>query len=394
MAAAVLLSGCGGGEEPAKQLTDREILTLVYEQAGGENWEEKNKENWCVEEAEIGTWKGVKTNEEGRVVELTLREPKGVIPAEIGGLTELKKLTIYMKNKEKDNDPADCIPASISELVNLEELTLSVGEMAANVPDLSGMTKLQTLDLSFPDATPFPTLEGLTALTSLDLNGFSGNIPEGIYEMKDLKRLYILTSGLKNGLSPKIGELKALEHLQIDHTAGFIGRVQNPDAPLPEEVFSLENVKVVFLRAISNSGTVPPAIGGMKNLTNMTLCNLGLTGELPKEIGDLPKIKKLSIYNNKLTGQIPPEIGKATTLTELWLQQNELSGPIPPAIGNLVNLESLYLANNKLTGKIPVELAKCTKLGKGVFTDFSKNQLDPNVPDAVKKLEYFKKFKF
>ena len=71
-----------------------------------------------------------------------------------------------------------------------------------------------------------------------------------------------------------------------------------------------------------------------------------------------------------------------------------LSGPLPKEIGNLVNLESLYIAKNELSGKIPAELAKCTKLGKGVFTDFSDNQFSEDIPEQVKSMEYFSKFKF
>ena len=111
---AAILSSCG-----PKTLSDKEILTLIYEQTGGENWSESAGGGWLSEN--LSDWENVKLNDEGRVVELTLSEPKGVIPAEIGGLTELKKLTIYMKNK-KGEDPESCIPGTISELKNLEKL--------------------------------------------------------------------------------------------------------------------------------------------------------------------------------------------------------------------------------------------------------------------------------
>ena len=115
--------------------------------------------------------------------------------------------------------------------------------------------------------------------------------------------------------------------------------------------------------------------------------------ERVREEGE-PLWRILLSQEQELTGQIPAEIGNATTLEQLWLQRNQLSGPIPASLGNLVNLESLYLAKNQLTGTIPASLGNCPKLGKGVFNDFSENQLSPEIPASIKALEYFDKIKF
>ena len=390
LAAATVFAGCTGSK---KELTDRDILTLLYQQAGGENWDENARTNWCTD-AELSEWENVKVNEEGRVTGLSVRNIKGVVPGEIAGLTELRELSLSYKNSKNDGDPADCVPAGISELTKLEDLHISCSGVDAAVPDLKPLTALKELSLSYSETVGFPDLSGQKDLTSLDLSGFSGEIPEGIYDMKDLQRLYINTGSLKGGLSPRIAELKALKHLQIDHTAGFIGSVDKPDAVLPEEIFSMDNLELIFLRAMANGGTVPAAVSQLKNIRTLTLIDLGLTGELPDELGDLPKVQTLEIYNQKLSGGIPAGIGNATTLKTLWLHNDGLTGTIPASLGKLVNLESLKLDNNQLTGKIPAELANCTKLGKGVFTDFSKNQLDPDVPAAIQNLEFFSKFKF
>ena len=72
-----LMTGCGGG---TKNLSDRDILSLIYQKAGGDSWEDKDKENWNSEE-DLGKWKNVKVNEEGRVTELSIRG-SGEIPAD------------------------------------------------------------------------------------------------------------------------------------------------------------------------------------------------------------------------------------------------------------------------------------------------------------------------
>ena len=380
-----LMTGCGGG---TKNLSDRDILSLIYQKAGGDSWEDKDKENWNSEE-DLGKWKNVKVNEEGRVTELSIRG-SGEIPAEISGLTELKNLSINLKNKGVQ--VTEAIPATIANLTNLETLRLSVSGSSMKVPDLKALKALKTLYLFLPDEVQFPEVP--ESLESLDISGGSGTIPESYYDLADLKRISITTSGLKGGINPKVANLKNLEHLQIDQTAGLIGHVDAAEAVLPEEIFSMDNLKRIFLRKVSTSGVIPPTIGDMKNLQSITIAACGLTGEIPKEVGKMTGLKEFKIYDNALTGTIPAEIGNMTSLKELWLQGNNLTGTIPPELGNLSNLEGLQLSKNELTGKIPAELANCAKLGKGPFVDFSGNKLDASIPAGLKALEKFSKFKF
>ena len=384
---AAILSSCG-----PKQLSDKEILELIYNQTDGANWRDSYKEGWLTAE-DLNDWYGVEANDEGRVTSLKIYDAKGVIPAEISGLTELQTLYLNMDNSESDGDPVDCLPASIGKLTNLKDLSLSVRVPCA-VPPLENLDQLDELALYFNGAAS-PEAVGSGGLSDLTLNGFVGPIPAWVYEKAWLKRLVINPDKLESGIAPEIGNLTDLEHLQIDYSQ-FIGSVDVPDTDFPAEaVFSnLKNLKNVFLRGVSTSGTLPECIGDMPELKSLAMINMGLTGELPKELGNLPKIETLKLYNNEFTGPIPAELFNATTLKTVWIEHNHLSGELPKEVGNLVNLESLNVSSNELTGSIPAELAKCTKLGKGVFTNFSKNQCDPNIPAAVQSMEYFSKFEF
>ncbi|MBR0531686.1 MAG: hypothetical protein IJJ96_03675, partial [Bacteroidales bacterium] len=203
-------------------------MSLIYQKAGGDSWEDKDKENWNSEE-DLGKWKNVKVNEEGRVTELSIRG-SGEIPAEISGLTELKNLYLFL-----------------------------------------------------PDEVQFPEVP--ESLESLDISGGCGTIPESYYDLSNLKRISITTSGLKGGIDPKVANLKNLEHLQVDQTAGLIGSVDAAEAVLPAEIFSMDNLKRIFLRKVSTSGVIPATIGEMKNLQSITIAACGLTGEIPKEVG-------------------------------------------------------------------------------------------------------------
>ena len=382
---AVMVSSCG-----PKQLSDKQILELIYAQAGGDQWSDYNKEGWLTEE-NIDDWKNVDVNEEGRVVRLSIYGGKGVIPAEISGLTELEELNIVMDNDDDEGDPVECIPASIGKLEKLRELYLNVSVPCA-VPPLDNMPLLEDLNLRFYGGAYPEAVSG--DLYELVLNGFAGEIPAWVYDKVNLKVLSINTDKLEGGLAPEIANLSSLERLNVDNSR-FIGGVDVPNTELPvDAIFSLKDLKYIFLRSISTSGVLPAEIGNMPELKSMILCDLGLTGELPKELGDLPKIETLEIYRNELTGQIPPELFNAVTLKQLWLDHNHLSGPLPKEIGNLVNLESIELSYNELSGSIPAELAKCTKLGKGVFNDFTNNQFSPDLPEQVKAMPYFSELKF
>ena len=69
--------------------TDREALIALYNATDGENW--RNIDNW-LSDAPLGEWKGVTTDDNGRVITLALDKSdlSGEIPAELGNLANLE----------------------------------------------------------------------------------------------------------------------------------------------------------------------------------------------------------------------------------------------------------------------------------------------------------------
>lgn len=51
---------------------DRAALEVLFRSTGGESW--STKDNWLTD-AELSTWDGVETDEDGRVVRLHLQDP-------------------------------------------------------------------------------------------------------------------------------------------------------------------------------------------------------------------------------------------------------------------------------------------------------------------------------
>lgn len=58
--------------DPGSVETDREVLLHLYKTTGGESW--WKKDGWAENATDLGSWYGVTTNAEGRVVKLELKK--------------------------------------------------------------------------------------------------------------------------------------------------------------------------------------------------------------------------------------------------------------------------------------------------------------------------------
>lgn len=364
----IAISSCG---ETEKQLTDQEILVILYEAMNGPNWEGSRGDNW-LSELPIGEWEGVKTNDEGRVTSLRIKGKgvEGLIPPETGGLTELKELYI----DSQVYDTYNVIPPEIGKLTNL--VVLGIGGSVskefgrADFPDISTLVNLEKLYVNNLEGEIPNYISQLKKLILIDIDGFKGPIPASIGELPVLETLLLRTYNTAEGEVPaSIKNLSTLKDLRIDYTSGLTGKMEQPDAKFPEWVWDMTNLEMIFMRSLSNTGGPIPAdkVANMKNLKKITIIECGLSGEIPAELFALENLADLSIYKNNLTGTIPTEIG------------------------NCAKLSTLDLSHNKLTGTIPAELGKCEKLSR---VDLSGNELSTNIPEAVKAHPKFGSFKF
>ena len=78
----------------AQSGSDRAVLVALYHSTGGANWDANA--NW-LSDRPIGEWRGVTTNSNGQVIQLTLpgNNLTGALPAELGGLSNLTNLVLY-----------------------------------------------------------------------------------------------------------------------------------------------------------------------------------------------------------------------------------------------------------------------------------------------------------
>ena len=306
-------------------LSDREILSTLYETTDGANW--RNKENWLTD-APLGDWQGVEVDDEGRVVrlELPFAGLSGPIPSELGELASLRSLDLG------SNGLSGSIP-----------------------PELGKLARLAQLDFRF--------------------NNLSGSIPSELGGLVSLERMEVRHNHLSGSIPPELGNLSRLEVLFLENN--------RLTGPIPPELGDLESLRVVSLGANGLSGSIPKTLANLAELTHLILVRNRLTGRIPRELGSLPRLTELFLGENDLTGPIPPELGNLAELTGLDVRDNRLAGPIPREFGGLSRLTSLHLAYNGLTGSLPPELGNLSALASLLL---GHNQLSGSVPPELGRL--------
>ena len=280
----------GTGTECAP-LSDREILEVFHDAAGGQGW--VNSDNWRTDRP-LGTWHGVEADGEGRVISLQLWHNgiSGPIPSELGGLEKLEALALH------DGRLTGPIPAALGNLANLKMLELSQTDLEGPIP---------------------PELGGLGNLTELRLwgNELEGSIPPALGDLANLEALYLGGNDLTG--------------------------------PIPPELGDLANLRQLGLQENELTGPVPPEFGSLASLEYFEATRNDLSGPIPPELGSLANLIYLFLDYNELSGPVPPEFRGLSNLSELGLTQNAgLEGPLPAALTDLTRLSALLAGGTQL----------------------------------------------
>eukprot|EP00897_Mesotaenium_endlicherianum_P004889 jgi/Mesen1/4428/ME000225S03417 len=125
----------------------------------------------------------------------------GAIPDEVGSMLQLTDLELGTNNIN------GTIPASFSKLVNLKTLSMPSTLLGGPLPDLSQLSKLQTLDLNtnqFTGLVP-PFLAELPKLSVVDFgtNSFYGPLPQAIQDKASQYKSLRLFNNYINGTIPE-----------------------------------------------------------------------------------------------------------------------------------------------------------------------------------------------
>jgi len=198
---------------------ERYSLVTLYVNTKGPGW--ARSDHWLSKEHECD-WYGVLCSrpmmglsKRVTALDLSFNKVEGIIPAEMGYLSELKTLDLngnslqgvlpqlmFRKLKKLKklnlhmNDLFGAIPKEIGLLKNLKELTLFGNFFFGKVPnEISNLKQLENLDLY--------------------ANNLTGKIPTSIGKMKKLKEFYINDNEIAGRMPNEICKMK-LQHLVSD----------------------------------------------------------------------------------------------------------------------------------------------------------------------------------
>ncbi len=334
------------------QVLQQDSLALValYDSTNGANW--TNNTNWL--NGPVSTWHGI-TVYNGRVtkIELENNNLNGVIPNEIGQLTELE--LIYMWQNKLHGE----IPREIGDLLKLKYIAFGMNSLEGAIPteigNLVNLKSLQLCDNQLNGSIPVE-IGNLLNLKGLCIwgNNFTGEIPREIGNLNKLKILYLSSNNFTGNIPAELGNLTNLEDLQLQYN--------QLTGAIPSEIGNLTNLKKLYIYTNQISGNIPPEIGDLINLEMFWISDNKLTGAIPPELGNLYSLKLLDLGDNQITGDLPSEIGNLAHLEILRIDNNSLSGTIPVEIGDMDSLQILTLSGNNFTGAVPSEISNIKKL--------------------------------
>ncbi|KAL4295517.1 hypothetical protein GQ457_12G004410 [Hibiscus cannabinus] len=204
-------------------------------------------------------------------ISLSLNHLSGEIPSSIGNLSRL--VYLYLNG----NDFQGSIPLTLMECKDMEKLDLSLNKLGGAVPDqlVAAFQSLITLNLShnsFNGSFPLDISNSLVELY-VDNNNFSGEIPEQLGEISELRILHMQGNNFRGSIPRALGSLRGLE--------------------------------VLDLSGNDLSGTIPLELQKLPFLIILNLSFNQLEGEVPEE-GVFKNISQFSIIGNKdLCGGLP-----------------------------------------------------------------------------------------
>ncbi|CAG7872937.1 unnamed protein product [Brassica rapa] len=217
------------------------------------------------------------------------------------------------------------LPPNLQNLSELVVLELFSNRISGPIPDLSGLTNLQTLNLhdNLFDSTPENLFSGMNSLQEvyLDENPFSSwEIPETVKDATLLKNLSLINCNLTGSITVLFGSetLPSLASLKLSRNS--------LSGPLPSSL-SGSSLQELCLNGQRLNGTIS-VLQNMTSLVEVDLQGNAFSGPIP-DLSGLQSLRLFNVGGNQLTGVVPPSFTGLKSLTIVNLTSNYFQGPSP-----------------------------------------------------------------
>ncbi|KAH7866180.1 hypothetical protein Vadar_016770 [Vaccinium darrowii] len=302
------------------------------------------------------------------------------------------------------------IDSSLQKLHNLSEINLSSNNLTSQVPGFfANFRNLTVLRLSssnlngtFPENIfhQIPTLKTVNLASNELLNGslpdfpqngslqnlvlsftsFSGNLPDTIGDLRELRRIEIPGCCFSGPIPKSLANLSHLVYLDFSFN--------NFSGPIPSFQIS-KNLTFIDLSYNSLTGVVLSThFEGLLNLVYIDLSHNFFNASIPSSLFSLPSLNKILLSNNKFSGQITgfPNVS-LSPLDTLDLSSNKLEGPIPSYFFDFRRLSILSVSFNYFNGTM--ELGIIQGLQNLTRLELSYNKLTVDVSANISSLSSF-----
>jgi len=332
--------------------------------------------------------------------------------------SNLKELVLTM------NHIFGSLPDVLPALDDMNRFVLNNNGMTGTIPDISrSFPRLKELDLSSQKQANnnYTGLSGLIpagwtlspelAVLDLSNNGLTGEIPPGIGNLLQLKKLNVSNNDLSrhselDGISPELGNLAGICEVMDMSNNNLLGKIPskfkrfknspkvtlillngNEDlfAPAPLDLCNVtefdllnhtkwcpteRNILNEFYDSTkggewteSTNWTTPytphcqwygVTCNGDGAVIGINLTSNGLSGKLTPRISEFHSLQVLDLGDNDIKDKIPSTIGDIEYLTHLRLSFNSFGETVPTELKQIQHLEMVHLHGNRLHGTMPL----------------------------------------
>ncbi|XP_047971026.1 phytosulfokine receptor 1 isoform X4 [Salvia hispanica] len=353
-----------------------------------EGWDFNSSSSNCCD------WPGITcSSPQSRVIKLELGAKRffGNLSESLANLEQLKTLNLsrnYLKGS---------IPLSLLHLPQLEILDLSYNLISGTFPGSINLPSIRVINVSensIGGALPAEICSNSTRIRVFNAvdNFLTGVVPLGLGNCTSLEELGLATNLIHGALPEDLYRLQKLSKLFLQEN-NLSGQLSRLIGEIPQSFKNFQSLTSLSLSntTITNLTTALDVLQHCRNLTTLVL-TLNFRGEMmpANPSFEFLRLKTLVIANCRLTGGIPQWLSRSRDLQLLDLSWNRMGGSIPPWFGNLSSLFYLDLSNNSFTGNLPKELTEMQSLISG---NVSMVEPSPDFPLFVRKNQYGLKYK-